>query len=543
LPRKTKSCLGDIHEQGDGTIYGDGVNVAARLESLAEPGGLCVSDMARGAVKGQLDLRFSDLGEQTVKNIAEPIRAYGLLREGETAPRPKGTLRSPMALAAMVIAVAGLVGVAIWQFGAAPGPSQRTEATEDEATADSGVAMPSGPTIAVLPFDNLSGDPEQEYFVDGLTEDIITALSRFSHLTVMSRNSTFRYKGQSVDVRKIGAELGAQYVVEGSIRRSSGTIRVKAQLTDVETATHRWSETFERALTADNVFAVQDDITAKIAATIGDPLGVIAITDEVGLKRARSTSLDSYECVLRASEYVRSFDETLRANAQACLERTVAGDPKDALAWAWLGELYLHDYKRGIDPPPGLIERALDAANRAVRLAPDDSRAFMAQANAHYYSGNFDAFVVSANRAIDLNPYSPDVLGRLGHRFAYGGQWERGLALVDRAAELQPYSSGTFGFVRYFYHYNNREYDRALAAALTINLPDYLWTHASLAAVYGQLGREVEAKRAITHMLELRPDIAKTARADRWKFFRYQEDLLDHFMEGLRKAGLQVHEG
>jgi TolB-like protein/Tfp pilus assembly protein PilF len=530
--------LGDIHEQDDGTIYGDGVNVAARLESLAEPGGICVSDMARGAVKGQLDLRFSDLGVQTVKNIAEPVRAYGVLREGEAEPRPRGTLRSPKALTAMIVAVAGVVGIAVLQFNATPVPSELTE-----ATGDSIFAVPQGPTIAVLPFDNMSGDPEQDYFVDGLTEEIIVALSRFSHLTVISRSATFRYKGHTTDARTIGGELGAGYVVQGSIRRSSDKIRVTARLIDVDTEADRWSETFERALTADNVFALQDDITAKIAATIGDPMGVIAIADEINSKRARSGSLDSYECVLRASEYARSFDETLRAKAQTCLEKTVTNDPNDALAWAWLAELYLHAYKRGVDPPPGLIERAQEASNNAVRLAPDDSRAFLAQANAHYYAGSYDRFAISAERAIKLNPYSPDVLFRLGHRFAYAGQWQRGLALVDRASELHPYADGLSNFVRYFYHYDKGEYDLALAAALAIDLPDYLWTHAALAAAYGQLGRTVEAERAVARMLRLRPNIAKTARADRWKFFRYQEDLLDRFMEGLRKAGLQVQDG
>jgi adenylate cyclase len=522
--------LGDIHEQADGTIYGDGVNVAARLESLAEVGGICVSDMARGAVKGQLDLRFDDLGAQSVKNIAEPVRAYGILCDGETETRRPRAARSRLALIAAAVALLAVGGVAAWRLSLPPQPPLPTEAA----------AEAGGPSIAVMPFENRSGDPEQDYFVDGLTEDIISALSRFSHLTVMSRNATFQYRGKTIDARKVGNELGARYVVQGSIRRSSDTIRVSARLTDVGSDTHLWSETLERALTAENVFEVQDDITAMIAATIGDPQGVIADADKASMKRARSTTLDSYECVLRANEYTRSFDETLRANAETCLKETVAADPNDALAWAWLGELYLHDYKRGLDPPPGLIERALEAANHAVRLAPGDSRAYMAQANALYYSGNLEAFVIAAERAIELNPYSPDSLFRLGHRFAYAGYWQRGLEMVDRATDLQFASGRLQGFVGFFFAYRNGDYERALDAALKISLQDYVWTHAARAAAYAQLGRLEEARLAAARMIELRPDIAHTARADRSKFFLYDEELLDHFMEGLRKAGLDI---
>jgi len=398
------------------------------------------------------------------------------------------------------------------------------------------------PVIAVLPFDNLSGDAEQEYFVDGLTEDIIAALSRFQHLAVIARNSAFRYKGQTIDVRAIGNELGARYVVEGSIRRGGDTIRIIARLIDVESETQIWSETFERALTPENIFAIQDEVTARIASTIGDTQGVIGIAGMDEMRRSSPTSLASYDCVLRATEYKRSLSDPDLETARQCLEATVRSDPDYALAWAWLCEIYLDEYRRGIDPAPDLVEKALAAGSKAIQMAPNGGRAYFAQANAYYYSDNFDAFAGAAERALQLNPYSADIHIQLGHRYAYAGHWQRGLALVEKAIEMQPFYAGRGNFVAYFHHYHRGDYETALEHAITMNLPDYIWALGALAAAYGQLGRTDEAAPVIARMLELRPDIERTARADRAKFFRYQPDLLEHFMDGLSKAGLAISE-
>ena len=254
--------LGDIHQQDDGTIYGDGVNVAARLESLAEPGGICVSDMARGAVKGHLDLDFADLGEQTVKNIAEPVRAYRILAKGEVAPAG-ARKRTPIYLVAAAVVVLAIVGVGWWQFGGAPEP-EVVELAPGELP-----PVPSGPAIAVLPFDNLSGDREQEYFADGLAEDILTRLTAFLDLKVIARNSSFQYKGTAVDVREVGRELGADYVLEGSVRRDATSIRISAQLLDARDGSHVWAETYDRDLSVASVFAIQDEITEHVTAAIG----------------------------------------------------------------------------------------------------------------------------------------------------------------------------------------------------------------------------------------------------------------------------------
>ncbi len=252
--------LGDVLEK-DGALFGDGVNIAARLENLAEPGGICVSESAHMQVESKLDAVFESIGEHAVKNIAKPVKAYRLVAQG-AAPRPRS--RRPLAWAAAAALVFVIAGVAVWQTTPPPpSPPETVAAPEDPI-----LALPTGPSIAVLAFDNLSGDPEQEYFSDGLTEEIITELSRFRDLFVIARNSTFQYKGQAVDIRQVGADLGVQYVVEGSVRKAGSTIRVSAQLLDATTGAHLWADDYDRELTAANIFSVQDAITQQIVSTV-----------------------------------------------------------------------------------------------------------------------------------------------------------------------------------------------------------------------------------------------------------------------------------
>jgi len=236
---------GDIHEQDDGTVYGDGVNVAARLEALAEPGGICVSGKVRDELRGKIDRDFADLGEHEVKNIAEPVRAYRVLAAGEVAPAgPKRT---------RIFALAGAVAAAVLIIAVALSPSPEPPPETDVATAEPDGALPplpTGPSIAVLPFDNLGGDPEQAYFADGLTEDILTRLAAFRDLKVIGRNSSFQYKGQAVDVREVGRDLGADFVLEGSVRRDATSIRISAQLLDTKEGAHVWAETYPGLFTA-----------------------------------------------------------------------------------------------------------------------------------------------------------------------------------------------------------------------------------------------------------------------------------------------------
>src|SRR5574341_976583 len=252
--------LGDVIEEADGTIYGDGVNIAARMEALAEGGGVCISSMVYDAVEGKLPFGFDFLGEQRVKNIAKPVRVYRVRAEPRPAParpRPKRRLRWQIALPALVL-IAALGAVGAWRYRNGWVP------TAERAAEDAVPGVPKGPAIAVLPFVNLSGDPKQDYFSDGLTEDIMTELSRARDLRVLARNTTFQYKGKAVDVPKLGRELGVRYVLEGSVRRADDGVRVTAQLIDAHTGAHVWADRFDRKMA--DIFLVQDEIVSQIVA-------------------------------------------------------------------------------------------------------------------------------------------------------------------------------------------------------------------------------------------------------------------------------------
>jgi adenylate cyclase len=396
------------------------------------------------------------------------------------------------------------------------------------------------PSIAVLPFDNLSEDTSQDYFVDGLTEEIIGTLARFPDLAVIARNSTFRYKGQAVDVRAVGEELGVKYLVEGSVRRAADTIRVTAQLIETETGSHLWSETYDHALTAENVFAIQDDIAAAIATTLADTYGVLRQEGLAAARRKPPSQLSSYECVLLAMEHLRTLSAETNKAARSCLERAVESDPDYAAAWFNLARIYIDAERMDYDPPPDALDRALDAAQRAVQLAPGDADAHWRLAHAHFFRGELDAFKSEAERAIGYADKGSSVRGTAGLFLAYAGDWDRGLALLDEWAAYDPHLPGWYHSGAFFDHYRKGEYEQALAAAQRMGLPDYVWTNAGVAAAYGQLGQRADAQPYVEKILALDPDFEATARANRWKWFRYQEDLLDHFMDGLRKAGLNV---
>jgi adenylate cyclase len=343
-----------------------------------------------------------------------------------------------------------------------------------------------------------------------------------------------------VDVRAVGEELGVRYLVEGSVRRGADTIRVSTQLVETETGSHLWSETFDRALTAENVFAIQDEIAAAIATTLADTYGVLRQEGLAAARRKPPGDLRSYDCVLLAMEWLRTLSLETHRTARDCLERAVENDPDYAAAWGELALMYVFEDSMGYDPRPGSLDRALEAAQRGVELAPDDSFAHFPLAQAHYFRGELDAFRAAVERAIEGASKGSSRLAFAGLYLAYAGEWDRGLALIEEAKAFDPFFPRWYHFPEFFDHYRKGAYEAALATAQKVNLPDYVWAQALIAAAYGQLGRADQAQPIVKQILELDPDFEATARANRWKFFRYQEDLLDAFMDGLRKAGLEI---
>ena len=389
--------LGDVIEKADGTIYGDGVNIAARLEGLAEPGGITVSDSIRTAVKGKVATSFEDQGEQKVKNIAEPVRAYRARAEGAAAVKSKPPV------------------------------------------GEIDLSLPDKPSIAVLPFANMSGDPEQEYFTDGITEDITTELSRFHSLFVIARNSTFTYKGKAVDVRLVAKELGVRYVLEGSIRKASNRIRVTAQLIDALTGNHIWAEKYDRVL--EDIFAVQEEVTQSIVAAIAPQIDG---AEQDKARRRRPENLSAYDLALRASAnaneaYITS-DYQLRERALAEARQALALDPRCMLALTVIAASqgrYLFMMGAGPDAAKAWDE-GVAAAAKAIELDPSGSPGHGWQGMLLSLARRRAEALASVRRGHELNPSDVGALGNLSFVELMEGQAEAALEHLQKAMRISP---------------------------------------------------------------------------------------------------------
>jgi TolB-like protein/Flp pilus assembly protein TadD len=433
-------------------------------------------------------------------------------------------------VAAGVAALLALGSAGAWWW-------QQSRAAVETATADPVLTMPTGPSIAVLPFTNLTGDPGQDYFVDGVTEDIITELFKFQPFRVVARNSTFRYKGQAVDVRQVGRDLGANYVVEGSVRRSPERIRVSVQLLDARDGKHLWGENYDRELTAEDVFAIQDELTRAVATTIADVQGVISRSIAKEARRKRPEELSSYECVLRLHEYNRLITAEAHLAALECLESTVKADPDYADAWAALSEIYAEMHALGFNPRDDPLDLALEAAERAVALDSKSQHAQWALAYAYFQRRDLENYIAAVDKTVSLNPNDAYYLGYAGWAIAFSGQWERGRALVEKAIKLSQYYPGWWHYPLVIEQYHKGEYERAIAEAQKLDLPDFFWTPLMYAAIYAQMGRSTEAETQLAEALRQNPDLAVRPRHYLGNYI-FPDEVIERIMDGLHKAGL-----
>ncbi|MEJ2378220.1 MAG: adenylate/guanylate cyclase domain-containing protein [Pseudolabrys sp.] len=444
--------LGDVIIE-DGDIFGDGVNIAARLESIALPGGICISDDAYRQVRGKLDADFQDAGEQELKNIARPVRVF------------------------------------------------RLPATRD-AKAAPVLALPDKPSIAVLPFQNMSGDSEQEYFCDGMVDDIITGLSRIRWLFVIARNSTFTYKGRAVDVKQVGRELGVRYVLEDSVRKATDRVRITGQLIDAATGAHVWAERYDRKL--DDIFALQDEITLSIVGAIEPSLRVAELER---VRRKRSDSLDAYDLVLQAQPGANSAMPEAATKALVLLDRALAFEPSYALAHAYAALCHHNLFLRA-----GLHERRRVASVRhaqaAIAYGQDDALAltlagFCIAMDGHDRPAAFAAF----DGALALSPSSALTYIAASVVYGWAGNSERAIDWAQRGMRLSPFDPWTYGVYHAFalgnFHLGNYE-EAADAARKAVQAnPGFSISHMLLAAPLAKLGRLDEAKAAAARVLEL----------------------------------------
>jgi TolB-like protein len=392
--------------------------------------------------------------------------------------------------------------------------------------------------IAVLPFKYGGANTDLTDLADGLCEDIVTGLSRFSYLRVIARSSTLRYAREAVDVRTVGRELGARYIMEGNLRQAGSTLRITAQLVDATSGVHLWAETYDRSFRPEQIFAVQDDVVPRIVSTVADTHGVLPHTMSEALRNQDPALLSPYEAVLRSFAHFQRVNAEEHAAARAALERAVQQAAGDADCWAMLSMMYREEYTHGFNLRPDPIGRALAAARRAVEPAPSNHLAYHALASALFFRRELGAFRSAADRAVDLNPMDGFTLAYLGFLIAYSGDWERGCALVEQARQLNPHHPGWYWFPAVFNAYRKRDYRGAVDVTLKVNMPGFWRTHAAFAAAYGQLGERDAAHNALRDLLTIRPDFAVVAREELGKW--WDPELVEHLIEGFRKAGLEI---
>src|SRR4029077_15664864 len=393
--------------------------------------------------------------------------------------------------------------------------------------------------VAVLPFRYSGNNSHLTSLAEGLTEEIVTGLSRFSYLKVIARSSTARYANESVDVRSAGRELGARYVMEGSLRQAGTKLRLAVQLVDAGSGAHLWAENFERSFSPETVFELQDDLVPRIVSTVADMYGVLTRSMSEALRGKADEELSPHEAVLSAFAYMERVTPEEHARVRRILERAVRIAPNQSDAWAMLANLYWEEHAHGLNPQPDPLGRALAAARRAVEAAPSNNLAHYALACTLFFRKDFLAFRSAAERAIELNRMDASVAALIGNLIAYAGDWERGCALVESAMQLNPRHPGWYYFASFNDAYRRHDYRGALGFALKINQPGNFYTHAVTAAAYGQLGMREEARKALKETLAIRPDFAKTAREELGRWF-HDLEYAEHNIDGLRKAGLEI---
>jgi adenylate cyclase len=484
--------LGDVMIDAN-DIFGDGVNVAARLEALADPGGICVSRMVRDQVRDKLAIPFEDMGEQQVKNIARPVRAYRALL-AERAARS----------------------------------SILSEASVPRA-------LPDRPSIAVLPFHNVSGDPEQEYFVDGITEDIITALSKWRWFLVIARNSTFAYKGKSVDLKEVGRELGVRYVLEGSMRRAGERVRISSQLINIATGTHLWAERYDRDLT--DIFAVQDDITSRVAAAI-EPALSRAESQRVIAKRPEH--MGAWDYCQRGFWHVHKGTRTDGVAAYGLFKQALELDPNLADAHLGLARALIVQWGYGsVEDLAPFVRQARESALHAVALDSENPQAEYVLAQTSLWAGDARSAIAHASRAIELNGSFAKGHFYRGIALSLDGRHEEAFDAIETGWRLSPRDSRAATWLankaRVFYHLGR--YEEAIETALSARrIRPHAYGLLVLVASCAQLGRDEEVREALADMRALPGGSEKTTR---WYLDRYSDPAArEHMADGLRKAGL-----
>jgi adenylate cyclase len=521
--------LGDIIEEED-RIYGDGVNIAARLEGLADEGGICISGAIYDQIKNKFSFVYEYLGRKTVKNIKEPVRIYKV-KQGEldADSKPIVTTFSKKKVwfvsGFLFILLAGIL-LSLYFIGS---KSQKIVINEkaDEVSAGK-------PSIAVLPFDNLSNDPNQEYFTDGLVDELLTKLSKISGLSVISRHSSFTYKGKSVNLRQVATELNVQYLLEGSVQRVGDRVRIRAQLIDGTTDHHIWAESYD--IVIKNIFDLEDEITKKIVSTLA-----VELTKDEKMRVARryTENIEAYDLYLQGLKYFNHHTKESNIQAMKMFEKAIDLDSKFANAHALLGLTYFHKWQFGRSTDTRFLDQAFELAQKAITLDVYLPEGHHALGTIYLWKKQYKKAISEKEQAIALSPNSADGFAGLAGVLNWSGKPNKAIKLVKKAMLLNP--KYPFWYLwelshGYFLTDHHEEAIKSFKGILTLN-PQFGPSHVFLAAIYSEQGRmeEARAEAALIKKLNLYPSIASSLQMLPYK----NQAALNRLTESLRKAGLE----
>lgn len=529
--------LGDVLEDGE-RIYGDGVNIAARIEGLAEGGGVCVSGTVYDQVKNKTTLGYEYQGEHSVKNIKDRVRVYRVLMEPESAGatvykhrRDTPGHRRKGAIILLLALLVAFVFTALWHFYLRPSSQQEAPATTPAAAP----MVTNQPSIAVLPFTNMSGDAKQDYLSDGISENIITGLSKIPRILVIARNSSFIYKGKAVKIGEVGRELGVRYVLEGSVQTSGEKVRITAQLIDATTEKHLWAERYDRDLK--DLFELYDKITMEIVQALHMKL--------TGQERARvlakgTSNLEAYLKLLQGTEAFNHQGPGHVAKAREIAKEVIALDPDYPGGYNLLARTYLKDLRRGLSKNPDEdLEKALQLAQKVLDMDPTDIYGHMVVGQVYFRRNQFDKAIAEMEKAVALNPNSADVVNTLGGMHLWMGKPEEAIALFQKGIRLDPVHAGKSynRMARAYIYLGKYKEAEGILQNLTRKNPDRIGPRLDLAACYAALEKTDKAKAEVTEILKRRPEFSLQS---------FQKGLIykdtaqkEKYLDLLRKAGLK----
>jgi len=513
--------LGDVIVEGD-RLYGDGVNIAARLESLADGGGICLSGTAYDQIEGKLPFGYEFKGEHSVKNITRPVRVYRLHLDPSAAPGPRARARSrllkPVAAAVAILVLLGAAGWVGWRWLRPP--------------ESAGLPLPDRPSVAVLPFSNLSQDPSQEYFSDGVTEDLITGLSKVSGLFVIARNSVFTYKGKAVKVRDVGRDLGVRYVLEGGVQRSGSRVRITAQLVDATTGYHIWAERYDREV--NDIFALQDEVTQRIVSAMAVKL---TEAEKRRLGRPPTGNPEAYDLVLRGHEERRLTTRDGNAEARRLFVKALDLDPNYAAAYLGLAWTHLQSWQFMWSTDREGLERARELAERAIALNESLVGAHHVLGQIYLWMKQHDRAIAEAQQAVALAPNDADGYETLAETLCWSGRPEECIQAIRHAMRLNPHYPYFYDWTLGHGYYLTGQRQQALdsfARALKGN-PNFLPAHAYRGVLFTELGRMNEAREEFEQASHLGTGVSMVSLRERLPYKRPAD--LDRLLTAAHRAG------